>query len=208
MEVKKGFTLVELIVVLAIIAALVGILIAVIKPQQIFARLRDTQRSADLNNLSRAIDIYLAAFASNPNDIQLSRPSGVTTCIGGTASATIYYSVATSGTINLSSPAGGTFTVASGSTSTAVDGTGWLPVNLATASEVALSQLPLDPRNQYDQKYYYTYACKSDYSYELNANMEVLTANEQNDGGDNPNLFEVGNNVRILPTTTAPGFYQ
>jgi prepilin-type N-terminal cleavage/methylation domain-containing protein len=68
---KVGFTLIELIVVLAIIGVLVGILVAVIKPQQIFSRLRDTQRQSDLNRLANAIQTYIAEFAQNPSAIVL-----------------------------------------------------------------------------------------------------------------------------------------
>ena len=200
MNKKYGFTLVELIVVLAIIAALVGILIAVIKPQQIFARLRDTQRSSDLNNLSRAIEIYLTEFAQSPSSIRLARPDN-TRCFGGTAT-TVYYSVATSGAL----PFGGA--VATGNTSTAVDGTGWLPVPLSSSTMVQLAQLPLDPRNDYASRFYYTYACKvPSYTYELNANLEVMTDTAANDGGNASGLLEVGPDKTILPAPQ-PGFYQ
>lgn len=196
---KQGFTLVELIVVLAIIAALIGILIAVIKPQQIFARLRDTQRSGDLNNLSRAIDIYITEFANQPSTIKLARPDN-NYCVDA-ATKTIYYSVATSGSV----PGG---YVANGTTSQAIDGTGWLPVPLASSTMLQLPKLPLDPRNGYDNHFYYTYGCKkNDFTYELNARPEIITDLASNDAGNASTLLEVGPDKNILPAATT-GFYQ
>jgi prepilin-type N-terminal cleavage/methylation domain-containing protein len=58
-ENKIGFTLIELIIVLAIVAVLAAILITIIRPQQIFQNLRDTQRMSDLKNLANAINLYM-----------------------------------------------------------------------------------------------------------------------------------------------------
>jgi prepilin-type N-terminal cleavage/methylation domain-containing protein len=201
---KVGFTLIELIVVLAIIGVLVGILVAVIRPQQIFARLRDTQRQSDLNRLANAIQTYIAEFAQNPSAIVLTGDTGIggtNGCLGG-STPTIYYSA--SGNPGTTTP----FTRARASTSTAVDGTGWLPVNFASATTLNLTALPIDPRNSAfnaNPSYYYTYACRTDLNFELNANLEVMTDAEQNDGGDVPTLYEVGPDKNILPTTTGPG---
>lgn len=203
MNKKYGFTLVELIVVLAIIAALVGILIAVVKPQQIFARLRDTQRSSDLNNLSRAIDVYLTEFAQSAGSITLAG-SNNERCRNGTASFTVYYSVPMNATLTLD----GINAVATGNTSTKADGTGWLPINFTQSKMIQLSQLPLDPRNSTSSHYYYTYACeKNNFAYELNARLEVMSDLAANDGGNAPDLLELGPDKTILPASTT-GFYK
>jgi len=203
---KVGFTLIELIVVLAIIGVLVGILVAVIRPQQIFARLRDTQRQSDLNRLANAIQTYIAEFAQNPSAIILTGDAGIGGTNGclGESTPTIYYSA--SGNPGTTTP----FTRARATTSTAVNGTGWLPVNFASATALNLTALPIDPRNSnYDANpsYYYTYACRTDLNFELNANLEVMTDAEQNDGGDVATLYEVGPDKNILPTTTGSNFY-
>jgi prepilin-type N-terminal cleavage/methylation domain-containing protein len=204
---KVGFTLIELIVVLAIIGVLVGILVAVIRPQQIFARLRDTQRQSDLNRLANAIQTYIAEFAQNPSAIVLTGDlpaGGISGCLQG-STPTIYYSANNQpGTVNTTSPSGlGTFTRGRASTSTAVDGTGWLPVRFASATTLNLTALPIDPRNSdIAGSFYYTYACTKDLNFELDANLEVMTDAEQNDGGDSTVLYEVGPQKNLLPTTS------
>lgn len=214
---QKGFTLIELLVVLGLIAILAAILIVVINPARIFQRARDTQRIGDLRNLDSALSGYLAELSSNPGNIQMDNTANNTRCVNGSASTTIFYSNVVNDPIspNLSGgegAGGDTFVWANGTTSRAVNGTGWLPVNLATATVLQLSVLPIDPINSAvtsTPSYYYTYACKTDYTYELNANLETNTNAEQNqnDGGDNPYLYEVGTNKKLLPTATAPLFY-
>lgn len=202
---KKGFTLIELLVVLGLIAILAAILIAVIKPAEIFRRARDSQRSGDLRNLEQALIAYIVE-KSQSGMIILDNATN-TTCIGGTGSTTIYAS-AGYGIITSGLPSG--FTRAVGTTSTAVNGSGWLPVDFASVLTLQLTKLPIDPLNtgtSSSPSLYYTYACKTDFTYELNANMESNTAAEQNDGGDAPWIYEVGPNKNILPTTTSTNHY-
>jgi prepilin-type N-terminal cleavage/methylation domain-containing protein len=50
---SKSFTLIELLIVLAIIAILTTVLILTIKPGIFFARVRDTKRIGDLKNIEK-----------------------------------------------------------------------------------------------------------------------------------------------------------
>ncbi|GIW66249.1 MAG: hypothetical protein KatS3mg095_0147 [Candidatus Parcubacteria bacterium] len=218
---KIGFTLIELIVVLAIIATLAAILIVVIKPQQIFINMRDTRRIADLNNLNRAIDLYISDMTNRGLDIILV-PSGTILTIGGTinsyngacnggSTSSIFYSTANvGGTVSGFNGARATSSTLV-STSTDANPLGWLPVPLGTSTLVNLPNLPIDPRNANSansaNSFYYTFACKTDGSYELNANLESRTNDEQNDGGNNPYLYEVGTDKNLLPGSTSTHFY-
>ncbi len=209
MSKEKGFTLIELIVVLALIAILAVILIAALKPQEIFKKARDAQRQADLRNLSTALD---AIFAET---IQGTPPlDGATNsrCVGIAASPFIWYSVVVSGTFTATSPIQGSVVTwtRTGSTSNAVNGTGWLPIDFTKYPVIALSQLPLDPINSLSNNLYYTYSCYSGSAgthYEFNARLESSQAGAT-DGGDNPSLYERGSTLNILPPATTTGFYQ
>ncbi len=186
---KKGFTLMELLIVLALISILAGVLIVVIRPQEIFIRARDTQRKGDLNNVQRAIDIYLADAMQNPS-VSLSW------CPGNTISFSETRTSNPSGWPAI--PAGYT---ATGTTSTAINGTGWVRyVNLASSTLVNLSSLPLDPINRTigGVGYLYAFVCTSDVGeYELNARLEGDTSAMINDGGNQNTLYEVGPNKNL-----------
>jgi prepilin-type N-terminal cleavage/methylation domain-containing protein len=176
----KGFTLIELLVVLALIAILASVLIVIIKPAEIFKRGRDTQRQGDLRNLSAAIDAYIAERAQNSS-------------LGWTATCSkLYYSVSTTtvlaGWPPISSPLNGV----TGTTSTKIDGTGWVPLNFSAVSYLNLANLPLDPRNGQSGKvngittvFAYSFACNPSNveSYKLSAKLEGPTSTMTSDGG-------------------------
>jgi prepilin-type N-terminal cleavage/methylation domain-containing protein len=50
---SKSFTLIELLIVLALIAILATVLILTIKPGAIFSKARDTKRINDLKNIEK-----------------------------------------------------------------------------------------------------------------------------------------------------------
>jgi prepilin-type N-terminal cleavage/methylation domain-containing protein len=189
---EKGFTLIELLIVLALIAILATVLIVVIKPGQIFTRARDTQRSGDLRILSQALDAYLVELAANPD---LGWPTNCAT--------TVYFSVGSVPPTGWPTP-----TSSSGTTSRAVNGTGWVPLNFTQVSVLNLPQLPLDPRNGVSGTaangqsvvFAYSFACDTSFNYEFAAKLEGDAPAMANDGGNRNNcasasvncLYEVG----------------
>jgi len=64
---KKGFTLIELIIVIALIALLATTVILVINPVKIFQEARDSQRMADLGQMNSAMSLMLATSSSQPS---------------------------------------------------------------------------------------------------------------------------------------------
>jgi type II secretory pathway pseudopilin PulG len=68
---------------------------------------------------------------------------------------------------------------------------GWIFADLS----VYTTKLPTDPLN--DVTYYYSYRHNAG-SYELNALLEFPNEISQNDGGNDPGRYEIGNNLSLL----------
>ncbi len=83
---RSGFTLIEILLVVAAIAILAGIVILAINPSKQLGDTRNAQRKADVNTILNAV--YQYAIDHNGT-----LPSGITTssqeiCVGGTATTT------------------------------------------------------------------------------------------------------------------------
>lgn len=191
----KGFTLLELLIVIAVVAALSAVVILVLNPAELLRQARDSNRVADLTALKKALSLFLldvpgGSLAPLYTTCYMSAPLGIattTTRCGNLFSA--------SGAINATS------SVAS-STMRKVNGTGWIPVNFnAMSTKAPFGALPVDPIN--NATYYYAYAASSSI-FEIDA--AKLESNKYGaggpkdlvgpDGGDQPTVYETG---------TAPG---
>jgi len=187
---SKGFTLLELIIVIGILAVLAAVSVLVLNPAQLFAQARDTTRIQDLAQVSSAVGLYL----STVNSPTLQGGAGFT-C----------------GTNWGTSRSGGSPTkhvAASGATAHsfvfAVDGTGWVavPLNASTGGS-PLATLPRDPTN--DDTYNYQYSCNNtNKTFEVDAKMESTRYSnggsddkESRDGGNDANEYEIGTDLTL-----------
>ena len=68
---------------------------------------------------------------------------------------------------------------------------GWIDEDLSQYTSVQ----PIDP--SHDKGYYLMYFHNSN-SYEVNAQVEYLFDEAANDGGDDPNMYELGNNLNLI----------
>lgn len=180
---SKGFTLLELLIVIAVLAILSAALVLVLNPAESMKKSRDTQRMNDLAALKTAIGLYITSVGSPDLDAGLANG-----CLGdGVTAAKIFYSANIPDAGNLcplalpgideGDDADGTFDDTDfctyNSANAVVDGTGWLPVNLTGISGGSpISNLPIDPTNDIElgtstataptnEALVYRYACQN-----------------------------------------------
>jgi len=222
---NSGFTLLELLIVIGIIAILSIVLVIMINPSEMFKKARDSQRMSDLATLKTAIEVYKTnsrtpALAGGTN----------TGCKGTTSSDTaydtandhIYYSYPSDiGGVNQSLISVTTFddVIFSGAPAQVVkanlgltDSNGWLPINFSSLPGGSpISSLPIDPVNTIADKtaptntdLVYRYICsEKTLSFELDTTLESTAYTETDnkmasDGGNNVNYYEVGTNLGLM----------
>ena len=176
---NKGFTLIELVIVIAIIAVLGTAVFLNIKPGDILSNSRNSTRKSDVGNLVTAINKSLVN-----GDIIL---------------------VTTNGAFKSSNDANVSFVVTGG---------GYVPFSQPSTTvinKLDLNKLPTDPLNGNSittipsggsfgggANKYGVYYCSDGKDFEIDTYLENDTKNEMaNDGGNNPNAYEVGSNTSI-----------
>ncbi|PIS04749.1 MAG: hypothetical protein COT81_04800 [Candidatus Buchananbacteria bacterium CG10_big_fil_rev_8_21_14_0_10_42_9] len=217
-----GFTLLELLIVISIIAILSTILIIALNPAETLKKARDVQRLADLAAVKTAISIYITNATST---IYLSGDETSTHCqtTSGTYASgdRVYYSVSQAGTsITDTTIDGGTslqpapIQVATVAEIGEIDGSGWVPVNLNRITGGSpISAFPADPTNTIStagavttSDLTYRYACQSTLNtFEIDARLEsqAFTSDDNKhttDGGNNSNVYESGTDLTIIGT--------
>lgn len=179
---KNGFTLLELLIVISIIAILSIALVFLLNPAETLKKARDAQRISDLKTIKTALGVMLTASSTPSLDGTFAATAGICLTTGnGTAQAgKIAYSTASAPTwVTPPTPAisggdaitGSTFTSPGSVSATAgkVDGTGWIPVNLkALVGGAPISAFPVDPSNTIgtlsataSTDFVYRYACQN-----------------------------------------------
>lgn len=183
---QKGFTLIELLIVIAIIAVLSVVVVLTLNPAELLKQARDSARVSDMSAMEAAISLYLAdggAFGSSGCFVASSTFGNTCGALGFATNSS---------------------TASTATTSRAIDGTGWLPINFSSISSGApFGTLPVDPTN--NASYFYAAAIGTSSTYKLNARMESLkystgTANvvaNAKDGGTNESVYEKGNTLSL-----------
>jgi len=209
---QKGFTLLELLIVIAIIAVISAILVFVLNPAETLRKGRDSQRISDLATINRTIALYVTTN-SNPvlDGGGFQGNCGTHVFIGRDSSSNIT-AITAAGKI-LFQPDGD-------SDSVDTDGSGWIPIDFdSIAGGSPINRLPLDPVYSVgdaddlgDEDLFYAYGCDTDVTWELNANLESTQFsnggdedNESTDGGNNNDIHEVGTKLTILGTSGVGG---
>jgi prepilin-type N-terminal cleavage/methylation domain-containing protein len=177
---QKGFTLVELLIVIALIAVLAVAVILALNPAELLKQGRDSTRISDLANINSALSLYLVDVST------LSMGTSTNCYVQASSSANCTSRFTGSPTTTLIA-------------SQAINGTGWIPVDLTKISSGSpLPRYPVDPIN--NTTYFYAYRPSSTPGfYEINAVLESTKYSSQmtSDGGNNPDAYEVGNDLSL-----------
>lgn len=201
----KAFTLIELLIVIAIIAILSIVVVLTLSPAEMLRQSRDQNRLSDMDTLTHALSLYQTdqAILSNGgsfgtiNTVYVSLPDPQATTTAGSTCASLNLPIL---------PSGSTYHCAGPNYYRTVNGQGWIPVNFSSVSTGSpLGQLPIDPTNTSSSRLYYTYVTNGS-QYEVTAVMESAKyelggTNDQiaNDGGTLASVYEKGSKLGLEP---------
>lgn len=190
---SAAFTIVELLIVVVVLGILAALVMTAVNPAELTRQTRDSVRVADLKAIDRVIalsQVETATTVGSPNTIYISLPDSNANCSS--------YALPTL-------PGGWTYACKPAASYRNIDGTGWIPINISSAtSSSKMPLLPIDPSNTISGRLYYSFI--SGAGWELNATMEALNNvvggnydKESTDGGDDPTKLEIGNNLALAP---------
>ena len=194
---QHSFTLIELLIVIAVIAVLATVVILTLNPAELMRKSRDANRLSDMKTLEQAIQLYsedTGESLGTSSTLYLSVPDpDATSSLGDQCQGL--------GLSTSSLPAGWTYHCAGSDWYKNVDGTGWIPIDFKSSSFGSpVGTLPVDPVNATSSGFYYTYVGSGD-PYELAAIFESqkYIPLEASDGGPDPAQYEVGTNLALSP---------
>ena len=195
MNTKKGFTLLELLIVIGILAILSTTIVLVINPAELLRKARDSQRISDLNTVKTAIAYYVTETGS---------PS-----IGSLYSSQTYS--------DLAAVKCHTSAAVAPAVAYTTDGNGWIPINFdGMTGGSPIGALPADPNQtaidaEPGRYYVYQVGSTTNFTFKLIANMESTYYSnggdgdvESTDGGVEDTLYEVGTDMTV-PIATGTG---
>ena len=198
---RRGFTLIELIIVIGIIGILATITVLALNPSETQRQARDAVRLAELRLINIGLSIYATdndnPFLGNPMTVYLSLPDDQSDC--GTYLADLPELPTSTGSWG--------YSCVSEDNLRSIDGTGWLPIDFSSIKSSPFSSLPIDSINDAGRGLYYSYIYDSvSGTWELNAKMEseafMVSGNkdaESTDGGDTAVLYESGSALDLIP---------
>ena len=181
----SGFTLLELLIVIGILAILATVVVLALNPVEYLKKSRDSVRIQDLTALRKALDFAevenKSLGAANTVSVSIPDTSGTCTNLGLPAL-----------------PSGWAYRCVTQTNLRKVDGSGWVPVNLTSLSiNSPLSKLPIDPVNTILTGLYYIYTPGESFKLTSLFESEKFALNMNNDEGPDVALYETGSNLNL-----------
>ena len=189
LSMTRGFTLLELLIVIGIIAILGIASVLLLNPAELFSQSRDSVRIAENKQLDSAVALYRTsaqANLGNLNTIYISLPDTSSTC------ANLLNTLPTL-------PSGWSYHCASSENYRRIDGTGWLPLDFTATSLIPFSTLPIDSVNTTTNNLYYSYINNGEH-WVITSKLQsakYLKENAWPDGGDDSTRFETGTDANL-----------
>lgn len=171
---SEGFTLVELLVVIAIIAILAAVVVLIINPLEFTRRGRDAARLSDLANLQNAINVAVQESTGSGAVAVLCAVSGTYPCNGSSNTGT-----------------------------RSSNGSGWVRIDLSSQRSVSVPTLPVDPVNTAANHYTYC-ADNDAWEIDTVLESDQQRGRMANDGGNendvaaNTARYEVGSSLTLI----------
>lgn len=199
---RKSFTLIELLIVIALVAALSVVVLLVLNPASLLQSSRDANRLQDIATLNSAIGLSLADnYGQNigsANTIYVSLPDPVATSSAGDQCQGLGLPMP---------PSPYTYHCSASSTAQQTDGTGWIPINFSASTFGSpIATLPKDPTNSSSSRLWYAYATDGAGKYELTTNLEspkykLGGSNDQivGTGGSLASVYQRGSKLGLQP---------
>ena len=194
----RSFTLVELLIVIAILAVLAAAVVLVLNPAELLAQARDSQRISDVNMVKKAVDLFIVDNSTTSlgtaNRVYISLPDSSTSCANITGLPTL--------------PATWQYVCAPTASLRNINGTGWLPLDLSQVKGGSpIPYLPIDPQNDPSLTRYYQYIPGTN-TFELTALMESEKQAKAaaKDGGTDAGRLEVGSSLGAWKEASMIGY--
>jgi len=196
----RSFTLVELLIVIAILAVLAAAVVIVLNPAELLAQGRDSQRISDVNMMKKAVDLFIVDNSTSSlgvsQKVYISIPDTSTTCanIAGLPSL----------------PVGWSYNCVTAANLRNINGMGWMPLDLTQVKGGSpIPYLPIDPQNDQVLTKYYAYIPGGSYVFTTLMESEKQTKAASNDGGTDAGRLEVGSDLNLWRTVSGlAGYWQ
>ena len=191
----SAFTLVELLIVIAILAILAAAVVIIINPAEMVAEARDTERISGIKSVKDSIDLFIidnpSASLGTAQVVSISIPDASSSaCLNVTGLPSL--------------PAGWSYRCVTAANLRNTNGTGWIPLDFSTIKGGSpIPYLPIDPTNDTSSSKYYSYISGGS-SYELAALMESEKQAKAaaKDGGTDSGRIETGTDMSLWRTAS------